>query len=74
MYPENVEKKSCVIKSGLYATPFNPFPVKPWFLVCQQYKQFLLFPHSFLPVNRELSAAYIKFEIVICELLEFGRV
>ena len=32
-------------------------------------EQFLLFPQF-----RELSAIYIKFEIVICKLFQFGRV
>ena len=36
-------------------------------------KQFLLFPQFFLPACKT-SAIFIKFEIVICKLNEFGRV
>ena len=58
----------------------NPFANKPWILrVCNpsllktlsgkgeivRNEQFLLFPQCFLPVG-ELSAIFIKFEIVVC--------
>ena len=36
-------------------------------------EQFLLFPQCFLPVE-ELSAIFIKFEIVVCKVFQFGRV
>ena len=67
---------------------FNPFPNKPWFLrVCStsllktlREKEKLLvtsnfsFSHSvFYPIG-ELSAIFIKVEIVICKLFQFGRV
>ena len=67
---------------------FNPFPNKPWFLhVCSasllktlwengeiaRNEQFLLFPHSvFFPFG-ERSAIFIKFEIVVCKLFQFGK-
>ena len=37
------------------------------------YEQFLLFPQCFPPV-RELSAIFMKFDIVVSKLFEFGRV
>ena len=67
---------------------FNPFPNKPWFLrVCITSllktlweKEKLLvtsnFPFShgvFYPFG-EFIAIFIKFEIVICNLFQFGRV
>ena len=59
---------------------FSPFPNNPWFLlVCSKVfentvrkgeiahnKQFLLFPQYFYPLG-ELSAIFIKLEIVICQ-------
>ena len=72
----------------LLSSMVNPFPSKPWFLpVCSisllktlWEKEKLLvssnfsFSHSgFYPFG-ELSAIFITFEIVICKLLEFGRV
>ena len=36
-------------------------------------EQFLLFPQCFKPFG-ELSAIFIRFEIVICKLFAFGRV
>ena len=71
-----------------YFFVINSFLNKPWFLcVCstsllktQWDKEKLLvtsnfsFSHSvFLPFG-ELSAIFIKFEIVICRLFQFGRV
>ena len=38
-----------------------------------RYEQFLIFSQYFLPV-RELSTIFVKFEIVICKLFQFGRV
>ena len=35
-------------------------------------EQFLLFPKCFLPVGW-LSAIFVKFEIVVCKLFQFGR-
>ena len=37
-------------------------------------KQFLLFPHSVFYPSRELSAIFVKFEIVVCKLFQFRRV
>ena len=66
----------------------NPFPNKPWFLcVCNrsplktlQEKEKLLimsnfsfFGSVFYPPG-ELSAIFIKFEIVVYKLFQFGRV
>ena len=36
-------------------------------------KQFLLFPHCFLPVWIT-SSIFVKFKIVVCKLFQFGRV
>ena len=36
-------------------------------------EQFLLFPQCFLPILK-LSAFFVKFEIVVCKLLEFGGI
>ena len=66
----------------------NPFPNKPWFLcVCRTSllktlweKEKLLvtsnfsFSHSVFYPFRELSAIFIQFEIVVCELFQLGRV
>ena len=67
---------------------FKPFPNKPWFLlVCRTSllktpweKEKLLvtsnfsFSHSVFYPFGELSAFFIKFEIVVCKLFQFGRV
>ena len=67
---------------------FNPFPNKPWFLrVCITRllktlweKEKLLvtsnfsFSHSVFHTLEELSSIFIKFEIVVCNLFQFGRV
>ena len=60
----------------------------PWFFTFMQYtsfentvdkkeitrnEQFLLFSSVFYPFG-ELSVIVIKFEIVLCKLLQFGRV
>ena len=37
-------------------------------------EKFLLFSQCFLPVLRKVSSIFIKFEIVICKLVQFGRV
>ena len=69
-------------------TRVNPFPNKPWFLrVCSTSlsktlweKEKLLvtsnfsFSHSVFYLFRTLSAIFIKTEIVICKLCQFGRV
>ena len=36
-------------------------------------KQFLLYPHCFLPVKRTVSYFH-QFKIVFCKLFQFGRV
>ena len=73
------EKRACVV---------NPLPNKPWFLrVCSASplktlweKEKLLvtsnfsFSHSVFYLFRELSAIFIKFEIVVCKPFQFGRV
>ena len=60
---------------------FNPFPNRPWFFICLQYKsfentvgkgeiacdkQFLLFPHHFLPFGRNFCHFH---QILNCRLL-----
>ena len=64
----------------MFSTLLNPFPNKPWFLhVCSTSllktlweKQRLLITSNFS--FGELSAIFIKFEIVICKLFRIGRV
>ena len=72
----------------IYPTILNPFPNKPWFLcVCStsllktlQEKEKLLepnnfsFSHSVFYPFGKLSVIFIKFEIVVCKLFQFGRV
>ena len=66
---------------------FNPFPNKPWFLRVSSAsllktpleKEKLLvtsnfFFHSVFYSFGERSAIFIKFEIVLCKLFQFGRV
>ena len=74
--------------AAIFARPINPFPNKPWFLrVCNPSvlktlweKEKLLvtsnfsFSHSVFYPFGELSAIFIKFEIVVCKHFEFGRV
>ena len=70
------------------AQSFNPFPNKPWFLcVCSTIllktlwekekllvtSNFSFFHSNFYPFG-ELSATFIQFEIVVCNLCQFGRV
>ena len=71
-----------------YFKVINPFPNKPWFLrVCstsflktQWEKEKLLetsnfsFSHSVFYRFGELSAIFMEFEIVVCNLFQFGRV
>ena len=67
---------------------FKPFPNKPWFLTCLQHKTFentvgkgeiahnehFSFTHSvFYPLG-DLSAIFVKFEIVGCKLFQLRRV
>ena len=35
---------------------------------------FSFFPQCFLPIFIKLSAIFVKFEIVVCKLFQFGRV
>ena len=72
----------------MYNFSFSPFPNKPWFLhVCSTSllktlweKEKLLvmsdfsFFHSVFYPFEELSSVFIKFEIVVCKLFQFGRV
>ena len=72
----------------IWRVTFNPFPNKPWFsrvyssglLKTLWEKEKLLvksnfsFSHSvFYPFER-LSSIFIKFEIVVCKLFQFGIV
>ena len=77
----------CMKNSGALSG-LNPFPNKPWFLrVCStglwktlwEKKKLLVtsnffFSHSVFYPFKELSAVFIKSEIVICTLFLFGRV
>ena len=76
------------LKGWITWRKFNPFPNKPWFLrVCSTSllktlweKEKLLvtsnfsFSHSVFFPFRELPVIFIKFEIVVCKLFQFGRV
>ena len=67
---------------------FNPIPNKPWFLrVCStsllktlwEREKLLVtsnfaFSHSIFYPFEEPSAIFVKFEIVVCKLFQFGRV
>ena len=75
------------ISKPLAAFPLNPFLKRPWFLsVCstsllktmREKKKFLVtcnfsFSHSVFYPFAELSAIFIKVEIVVCKLFQFGR-
>ena len=72
----------------IQVVPFKPFPHKPWFLrFCSTSvlktlweKEKLLVTSNFSFSNivfypfGELSVFFIKLEIVVCKLFEFGRV
>ena len=75
-------------QSNIQQTLSNKFPKQALVFTCLQYKsfentmgkgeiahneQFLLFPQCFY-LFEELSAVFIKFEIVVCKLFQFGRV
>ena len=77
------------MESFNFQNSFNPFPNKPWFLrVCSTSllktlweKEKLLVMSNFSFSQRvffcpfgELSAIFIKFEIVVCKVFRFGRV
>ena len=83
------ELSAIFIKSKIVVCKlFNPFPNKPWFLhVCNtsllktlREKEKLLvksnfsFSHNVFYLFEEHSAISIKFEIVVCNLFQFGRV
>ena len=83
------EKKKKLDQSIANSVLLNPFPNKPWILhVCSTSllktavgeKEKLLimsiisFSHSFFYPFEELSATFIKFEIVVCKLFQFERV
>ena len=60
---------------------FNPFPPKNLVFTFLQYKSFEntvgkgeIAPKSVFYLFGELSVVFIKFEIVACNLFEFGRV
>ena len=67
----------------------RPFPKQALVFTCLLFKslenavdkggiarneQFLLFPHSVFYPFGELSAIFIKLEIIFCRLLQFGRI
>ena len=55
----------------------NCFPNKLWFLrVCSTglVMSNFFFSHSVFHLFLELSAIFIKFEVVVCKLIKFGRV
>ena len=84
-----VGKRNCWVPALSYVFyPFNRFPNKPWFLrVCGakllktlwEKKKLLVtsnffFSHSVFYPFIEISAIFIIFEIVVCELFQFGPV
>ena len=88
-YPDNrgLNATPCCMTS--YQSSFNPFSNKPWFLrVCSTSllktlwekekllvtSNFFLFYHCVFYPFGELSTIFIKFEIVVCKLFQFGRV
>ena len=85
---EGQDHSNIKARKGGKRTAFNTFPNKPWFLrVCRisllktlWEKEKLLvmsnfsFSHSVFYPFGELSAIFITFEIVVCKLLEFGRI
>ena len=85
---DNVDMLVLLTKNTIIPEDLNPFPNKPWFLrVCSTSllktlweKEKLLitsnfsFSHSVFYLFRTLSAIFIKNEIVVCKLFQFGRV
>ena len=83
-----IKTKDRLVKGEVRQFRFNPFPNKPWFLrVCSTSllktlleKEKLLvmgnfsFSHSVFNPFEELSSIFIKFEIVVCKVFEFGSV
>ena len=83
-----LEKDKLLITSNFSFSFLNPFPNKPWFLrVCNtsllktlREKEKLLVTSNFCFSLRvfylfeELSANFIKFEIVVCKIFLYGRV
>ena len=81
-FSHNIFYATCILKS------FNPFPNKPWFLrvyrtsplktLWEEEKLLVTsnfsFSHGVFYPFGELSAIFIKFEIVVCKFFEFGRV
>ena len=81
------EEKMLVTIFSFLSKWFNPFPNKPWFLyVCSRSllktlweKEKLLVTsnfsssHSVFYLFGVLSAIFIKFEIVVCKVFQFGR-
>ena len=75
-------------QSQVQTTQYNPFSNKPWFLRVNSTrllktvweKEILLimsnfsFFHSVFYLFGDISAIFIRFEIVICNLFQFGRV
>ena len=74
--------------TGTIDQQFNPFPNKPWFLrACStnlletlwekekllETSNFSFFHSVFYPFGK-LSTIFIKFEIIVCNLFQFGRV
>ena len=73
---------------GIRIEHFNPFPNKPWFLrvsstsllktLWEKEKLLVMsnfsFAQSVFYLFGKLSAIFIKFEIVICKLFQFGTV
>ena len=95
----SIDKKSYIILCSLILIythcmgnllkQVNPFPNKPWFFTCLQYKSFensvgkgdiahdeqcLLFPQCFLPFWRTFCHFHQLKKIVVCKLLQAGGV
>ena len=88
LFINQLEILSHVVLEALHNSYLNPFPNKPWFLlVCStsllktlwEMEKLLKtsnfsFSHSVFYRFGELSSMFIKFEIVVCKLFQFGRV
>ena len=58
----------------MFSTLFNPFPNKPWFLRVCNTSLLKAFSHSVFSPFIEIVDIFIKFEIVVCKLFQFGSV
>ena len=81
-------EKEKMLVTSIFSFSLNPFPHKPWFLracctsplktLWEKEKSLVTsnfsFSHRVFYSFWELSAIFIKFDIVVCKLFQFGRV